>query len=158
MKPAVRTRGLAKTKDLVLRFSWKPVNPPFAARTLTQRFNPIRPKVLHLLENRDPNTLWWRVSIAPCINEKPVVQSWLGRRVRMAFKQELKTRGFDAEGRKLNLDSAAAGGLDKNMTGTAWIIINPTCIHKEYSRVQLDMKTLMDALIQEQKAPKPERP
>jgi hypothetical protein len=71
----------------------------------------------------------------------------------VAFKQELKRRGFDAEGRRLKpdtQDSAPDDGIRGNLGGTVNIFVSPTCLQAKYSMVQMEMKTLVDALMQKQ--------
>ncbi|KAL2830243.1 hypothetical protein BDW59DRAFT_22589 [Aspergillus cavernicola] len=146
-------KAIASTKQFTLSFSRKQVIPPVALRYLVQLNNPIRPKVKYLCKTRDPNTLWWRISSKDLLDRKKVVRSWCTRRARMAFRQELQARGFDAEGRKLeseNQGSATIDGLYGNLTGSVNIVVTPACIQEKYSAVREEMKTLMDSLVRAQ--------
>ncbi|KAL2871521.1 uncharacterized protein BJX67DRAFT_342477 [Aspergillus lucknowensis] len=142
---------IASTKQFTLKFSPKLVIPPIALRYLNVRRNdPIRPKIQHMCDNRDRNTLWWRASVKEIHDYKRVVRSWCARRVRTAFRQELKARGFDAEGRSLESNtggSATPDGIPGNLIGTIHILVEPPCIGEKYATVRQDMKILMDALI-----------
>ncbi|KKK18685.1 hypothetical protein P175DRAFT_0503717 [Aspergillus ochraceoroseus IBT 24754] len=142
---------LVSTKQFSLRFSPKAVTPPIALRYLSSPVNPIRPKIEHLCDNRDPNTLWWRVSVKDIQDHKRVVRSWCARRTRHAFIRELKGRGFDEEGRRLpnSIKSPPEDGIGGNLRGSVNIWIKPTCIEEKYSAVQAEVKTLMDALFRE---------
>ncbi|CBF78185.1 predicted protein [Aspergillus nidulans FGSC A4] len=135
------------------RFSPNQIISPIAHRYLTARVNPITPKIQYLCDNRDRNTLWWRVSVSALVSYKRVVRSWVARRARAAFKQELKERGFDAEGRRLDSStprSAAAHGFSGNMTGTLNIDLEPAMISATFPMIREEMKFTMNALIQEQ--------
>ncbi|KAL4781570.1 hypothetical protein BJX76DRAFT_335128 [Aspergillus varians] len=146
-------RKLAPTKLFTPGFVPKHTISPIAHRYLTAKQHPIQPKVQYMCDNRDPNTLWWRVSTSRIYNYKRVVRSRAARKARAAFTEELKTRGFDAEGRRLGSDtsgSAFIDGFSGNMTGTLSITLAPACIEGNYAAFQKEMKTTMDALIHEQ--------
>ncbi|KAL3460640.1 hypothetical protein BJX64DRAFT_262738 [Aspergillus heterothallicus] len=144
-------RQIAVTKQLKLKIDSIQVIPNFASRYLSQPTNPIRPKILWLTENRDPNTLWWRISTAELTGYKRVVRSWHGRRARTAFQKELKNRGFDAQGRKLVTDTqGSAKEPGGNLKGSAVVVVRPGCLEGNYFSMQRDMKTLVDAMMEEQ--------
>ncbi|KAJ6151276.1 hypothetical protein N7470_007870 [Penicillium chermesinum] len=88
-------------KGLTLRYTPKNVIPPVAARYMSAPFHPIRPKITHMYQTRDKNTLWWRTSVTSLHSEKKVVRSWCARRARSAFRHALAKQGFDEFGRPL---------------------------------------------------------
>ncbi|KAL4993797.1 hypothetical protein BDV10DRAFT_178122 [Aspergillus recurvatus] len=137
----------------IARFSPNQIISPIAHRYLTARVNPITPKIQYICDNRDRNTLWWRVSVSALVSYKRVVRSWVARRARAAFQQELKERGFDAEGRRLDPGtprSAAAHGFSGNMKGTLNIDLDPAIISATFPMIREEMRSTMNALIQEQ--------
>lgn len=144
---------IASTKQFTLRYVQKHVIPPVAARYLGSHIHPIRPKIHHLYANRDRDTLWWRVSIKQIQGYKRVVRSWSARRVKIAFRQALKERGFDAEGRRLQPEPGndthqnAPEGKEDNLTGSLEIIVHPQSILESYSAVQSDMHSLLNSLM-----------
>ncbi|KAL5366005.1 hypothetical protein BJX96DRAFT_160138 [Aspergillus floccosus] len=144
---------IASTKQFTLRYVQKHVIPPVAARYLGSHIHPIRPKIHHLYANRDRDTLWWRVSIKQIQSYKRVVRSWSARRAKIAFRQALKERGFDAEGRRLQLEPGndtpqnAPEGKEDNLTGSLEIIVHPQSILESYSTVQSDMHSLVNSLM-----------
>ncbi|KAL6239555.1 hypothetical protein BDW75DRAFT_198503 [Aspergillus navahoensis] len=137
----------------IARFSPNQIISPIAHRYLTARVNPITPKIQYLCDNRDRNSLWWRVSVSALGSYKRVVRSWVARRARAAFQQELKERGFDVEGRRLDSvtpHSAAAHGFSGNMTGTLNIDLQPAIISATFPMIREEMRSTMNILIQEQ--------
>ncbi|KAL4977882.1 hypothetical protein BDW66DRAFT_131226 [Aspergillus desertorum] len=136
----------------IARFSPNQIISPIAHRYLTARVNPITPKIQYICDNRDRNTLWWRVSVSALVSYKRVVRSWVARRARAAFQQELKERGFDAEGRRLNSGTprSAAHGFSGNMTGTLNIDLEPAIMSATFPMIREEMKSTLNALIQEQ--------
>ncbi|KAL4989456.1 hypothetical protein BDW68DRAFT_156841 [Aspergillus falconensis] len=137
----------------IARFSPNQIISPIAHRYLTARVNPITPKIQYMCDNRDRNTLWWRVSVSALVSYKRVVRSWVARRARAAFQQELKERGFDAEGRRLDSGtprSAAGHGFSGNMTGTLNLDLEPAIISATFPMIREEMKSTINFLIQEQ--------
>ncbi|KAL4917754.1 hypothetical protein BDW62DRAFT_183268 [Aspergillus aurantiobrunneus] len=140
------------TKMLVSRFAPEQLIPAFALRYLSAKYHPIRPKIKHMYDNRDPNTLWWRVTTSN-IDGKRVLRSRAARKARAAFKQELKAQGFDAEGRKMDsdtADSAVKNGLTGNMTGSLQMVLTPASTEGSYAAMREEMKSTVNALIREQ--------
>lgn len=117
--------------------------------------NPIRPKIAHLWDTRDKNTLWWYASVKPLLQYKRVVRSWSARRVRIAFVQALKARGFDREGRAMDrLDEAAdehALIQPASLTGTAEIAILPSSIKADSATLQRDVDIMLDYILEKQR-------
>jgi hypothetical protein len=130
---------------------------PIAARYTTAEMHPLRPKILHMYANRDPNTLWWRV-IANNWPLKRVVRSWSARRARAAFQEALRLRGFQPDGRPLTVgENEGKSGIPTQrvgLKGTADIHINMRSIKEKDSAVQKEMLSLVDTLVRiAQKSP-----
>ena len=150
-------KTLASTKSLVLRYTPKDAIPTVGLRYLNIPLHPLRPKIAHMYEHRDRNTLWWRVSVHPLMQFRRVVRSWSARRARFAFKQALKERGFDGEGRKI-LDNGQGTdtttvGTSESLTGSCEIIVREQCIKEEYPQIQEEMSSLVDTLLQNSQQP-----
>ncbi|KAL4924783.1 uncharacterized protein BDV17DRAFT_273866, partial [Aspergillus undulatus] len=93
--------------------------------------NPILPKIRYMCDNRDRNTLWWRVSTASLSSHKKVVRSWCARRARAAFTHEMKARGYDAEGKRIRSDTPLSQTVTEssgNMKGTLTIYLSPASL------------------------------
>ncbi|KAI9933854.1 hypothetical protein ASPWEDRAFT_103407 [Aspergillus wentii DTO 134E9] len=143
------------TSQFLMRYTGKNPLPPVAARYVAAHSHPIRPKIVHMYANRDPNTLWWRVSVNPLQSSfKRVVRSWGARRARTAFMQALKARGFDREGRRVVHNTTEPGtkaDVDFNLRGSLEISVRPQCIKEGYAAVQQEINFLLDDLLQQLK-------
>lgn len=140
---------IASTNLYSIRYDPRALVPPVAKRYLGAPFHPIRPKVAHMYDTRDQNTLWWRVAIYPLQQYRRVVRSWSARRTRLAFEQALEARGFDREGRRI---SNNARGTEKtkmggNLTGSFEIIVREETIREQYPTIQKEMSSALDALL-----------
>lgn len=134
-----------------LKFTPKSVIPSFASRYLALRQSPIYPKIKFQCDNRDPNTLWWRVNSIQILGEKRVVRSRVTRKVRDAFLYELKARGFDAKGRRLDSNIASTDGIRGNMRGTVTITILPSSLQGSFPAFRKEMKSKVDELVWQQR-------
>ncbi|KAL5341466.1 hypothetical protein BJX70DRAFT_358859 [Aspergillus crustosus] len=147
-----RLKTLGTNKQLMLQFSPDHITPPYAFRYLLQQTVPVRPKIEYMCENRDRNALWWRVSMKEIVPFKRVVRSWLARRVRRAFEEELKERDYDAQGSRLNSDShnsTAAASTAGHLRGSVTLTIHPDCLKAKYPTIRESVKPLIDLLVQE---------
>ncbi|KAE8150029.1 hypothetical protein BDV25DRAFT_155188 [Aspergillus avenaceus] len=152
---------LASTKQFSLRYNPKNVISPIAFRYIRMPANPIRPKIMDMYANRDRDCLWWRVSIQQLQQNKKVVRSWCARRVRLAFTNALKDRGYDNEGRRLTSEleeqEVSQDSSHSNMTGYLEIVVHTPCITEKYSSVQADMQSVIGALIEKATEKKKEK-
>jgi len=140
---------IASTNLYSIRYDPRALVPPVAKRYLGAPFHPIRPKVAHMYDTRDQNTLWWRVAIYPLQQYRRVVRSWSARRTRLAFEQALEARGFDREGRRV-MDNARDTGKKKtsgNLTGSFEILVREATIKEQYPTIQKEMSLALDALL-----------
>ncbi|KAL4883871.1 hypothetical protein BJY04DRAFT_183408 [Aspergillus karnatakaensis] len=143
----------AAKKPVTLFYSNHYFTPPHAQRYLLQWFHPVRPKIQHMCDNRSKNALWWRVSTKEIVPWKRVIRSWCARRVRSVFEEELKERGYDAEGNRLRISSRdpAFGPLpSRDLRGSVTLYIQPECITQKYPALREHMKSLVDHLVAQQ--------
>jgi hypothetical protein len=113
----------------------------------------LRPKILHLYENRDPNTLWWRV-VPQHLSCKKVVRGACANRLRKAFREALHSKGYDANGRPLSQEMLPegvklrprplAGTLDIKLHESAITQYDPQIL-RDLMAVQLNQ--LMDPML-----------
>lgn len=141
----------APKRLFTFKFTPKSIIPSFASRYLALRQSPIYPKIKFQCDNRDPNTLWWRVNSIQILGEKRVVRSRATRKVRDAFLYELNARGFDAKGRRLDSSIASTEGIRGNMRGTVTITILPSSLQGRFPEFRKEMKSKMDELIWQQR-------
>lgn len=125
---------------LLLRYCPENTIPPIAQRYLASPVHPIRPKISHICANRDPNTLWWRVSVSPLGDFKRVVRSWSARRGRMAFRQALKNQGYDELGKPLP-DSPIS--REYPFTGSMELSMRPSSLNKPLEVIQKETDRLL---------------
>lgn len=143
----------ASTKNFVIRYWVKNINPPVASRYIGAPIHPIRPKIVHMTAHRPKDTLWWRVSVNKILSHKRVVRSWCARRVRNAFTQAFRQQGFDRLGRRLPGSSADETNLT-GLTGSLEIYIHEPCLAQSFEVVQKDASQLFGELMAHQATPK----
>ena len=79
---------------------------------------------------------------------KRVVRSWSARRTRSAFREALRERGFDAEGRKVAGDSDQNTEEADSLKGSLDIMIQPKGVRVDSGTIKTDIKYLLDILLQ----------
>ena len=126
----------------------KNVLPPVAARYIgIINYHPIVPKLQHVYRNREKGTLWWSVSPAKMTGHKKVIRSWCSRRIRHAFCDALRERGFDRDGRVVVLDeSGVVVGKEKGLQGTLDIRMNADLLEATYADIAEQAGFLVDHL------------
>ena len=136
---------------LTLRYCPQHIMTPVALRYISAPYNPIRPKIMHMYETRDRNTLWWRATTSHLLPEKKVVRVWCARRARRAFKHALKKQGFDEVGHPL------IPGEQEVFKGSMEVIACPPLITMKYETLEQEADTLL-AKIMELRARARDRP
>ncbi|KAJ5560377.1 hypothetical protein N7513_002776 [Penicillium frequentans] len=132
-----------------LRYCPQNIIPSIAQRYLGSPTHPIRPKIAHMWANRDPNTLWWRVSVAPIGHMKRVVRSWCARRTRIAFQQALRNQGYDELGVPLQDFPTPR---KHNLTGSLELVLRPACVDLDFKIVQRDADNLLQKMLKQRSA------
>lgn len=74
-----------------------------ARRYLRQPLHPLIPKIEHMYSTREKGRLWWCVTHGHLNSEKRVVRSICSRRLRKGVVEALRRRGYDHEGRRLDI-------------------------------------------------------
>jgi hypothetical protein len=149
-------KTIGKNPLFTIRYNPRNVPPPVALRYLSKPLNPIHPKIAHMYETRDPTTLWWSIAQADVLDEKRVVRSWCSRRVRTAFRESLKKRGLDENGKKIVLDSLAGAEGEEDMgptvedqKGTLVLSLLPGIKKEAFKQIQQMTDEAVDLLIQQ---------
>lgn len=132
-----------KTNNFGFRYWAKHKTPPVAGRYANFYVHPIRPKILHMLAHRDPDTLWWHVSVNNLQSSKRVVRSWCARRVRLAFKEALKQQGLDMLGKRISESSPCP----TNLTGNIEIFPELACVTQSSADIQKDANDIISQLV-----------
>lgn len=81
------------------------------------------------------------------LDEKKVVRSWCCRRVRIAFRESLKKRGFDEKGRKIVLDALGKPTTVVGRRGTLELVPNPKLKRESNKELQQLADEAVDLLI-----------
>ncbi|MCJ1374134.1 hypothetical protein MMC20_005366 [Loxospora ochrophaea] len=91
---------------------WSPTTRPGYAATpiFSDPLNVLYAATEARYESYDPETLWLAVT-CNTMNDKAVVRRWCSRRLKAAFLDALRSRGFDREGRPLAAKDKRKGGL-----------------------------------------------
>ena len=128
-----------------LAFAYNPRNVPtaIAQRYLRHPLNPIYPKIMHMYAIRDRNTLWWQVTVVDALSHKKVVRSRSMRQTRAAFREALRERGFDADGRRIVSDSCTEEGL----RGSLLILILQPGLRADFEAIKKDVDKLLEFLL-----------
>lgn len=132
---------------MLFRYTSEAVIPPVAQRYLGSPVHPIRPKIAYMHEHRDPNALWWRVSVSHLNQFKRTIRSWCARRARIAFQEALKRQGFDRLGHPLDLSSSSI--QNQALLGSLDITIRPSCVHQSFEAVQKDADFHLKGLLKQ---------
>ncbi|KAJ5263268.1 hypothetical protein N7478_010873 [Penicillium angulare] len=135
----------SSSPGLVLRYTTEYVLSPIGKRYLGSADHPIRPKIAYMYENRERNTLWWRVSTSKIGDFKRVVRSWCARRARIAFREALKNQGYDELGIPLP-DSPKA--QTRRLTGSLEILFHPKCVNQSSETLQRDTDRCLEEILQ----------
>ncbi|KAF2201347.1 hypothetical protein GQ43DRAFT_349635, partial [Delitschia confertaspora ATCC 74209] len=81
----------------------------FPNNIVNDRTHPLHIAGLRKRRDRPKEGLWWIVSVGSATSKARVVRSWLRRRLRNAFIEELKNRGFDENGKGIVMSRRAQG-------------------------------------------------
>lgn len=129
------------------------------ARFLGNRVHPIRPKIVHLYATRNQNTLWYRVLPGQPSMWKSVVRSWSTRRARAAFRESLRERGFDNQGKRIVGDfisenqsthdegQGQAQMENYGLKGSLDIVVLPESMKADYGTLKEDVDSLLDCML-----------
>lgn len=152
--PPGLSTGLKKVGKVKLRTCILHHNPDNCLTTQAARYflptshPPLAPKIRHLYERREHGTLWWSVTTGTLNSAwKKTVRSWCARRTRQAFRQALRERGFDLDGKKLIVDSEGCI-IDRRNTlrGTVEVRMGRELLLARYTQIMQDTRTCVDYL------------
>ncbi|KAF2446928.1 hypothetical protein P171DRAFT_429876 [Karstenula rhodostoma CBS 690.94] len=110
---------------------------------------------------RKKEGLWWHVTSGIDLSRSGVVRTWCRRRLRNAFTEGLKGRGFDEFGRLVNVAmlrqhkgferlSERDGGL--SLEGSVQLRITPALVTTKYAEVRKETDATIDILLEGLKA------
>jgi len=103
------TSFAANTRDRLFFLNHEKHATPINTTTLTpttvitdaRACHPYHVRMVRKLENFDPTKLHWAVAAPQALSRSAFVRKTAARRVREAFRQELRREGWDSDGRRL---------------------------------------------------------
>ncbi|PSN68921.1 hypothetical protein BS50DRAFT_572102 [Corynespora cassiicola Philippines] len=150
--------AIKKQKRVVFNVSHSPQYKTFIInRIVTEPNHPLYVLKKRAAEQRKKEGLWWHVVVYNTLSKSSVVRSWARRRVRNAFIEELKERGFNDKGilvnpgsvKWANLDSALNQGKEISLKGSLKFQLNAPSVSAKYADVRKEMSSIVDALVLE---------
>ncbi|KAL9581195.1 MAG: hypothetical protein Q9212_004041 [Teloschistes hypoglaucus] len=99
----------------------------------------LRLQMLSQLQSRSEQGLWLRVS-ANGFPAKSTARSWAKRRILVAFKEELKIKGFGPDGMSL------AGG-NQDVRGTMNVYVKQAAVTAEWRSVKAEVGKVLEAVV-----------
>jgi hypothetical protein len=97
------------------------------------------------------------ISVNSISSKKSVVRNWLKRRLRQAFVEELKSRGYDRDGNAITKGKHAAEEIGQEMiiaqrprvlTGSLRLSVQPSLLTTKFVDVKREAGSVVDSLIQ----------
>ena len=121
--------------------SW--VQPLLHERTYTRnRTHPRHWLAMRRWEERDKTVMWLEIN-PPTNVPKAFIRGWCVRRVRNAFREVLRERGFDGHGRPLKSDAEPQAHLPQ-LHGTAEFQTKAKIIHMRRNEILEELRPLVD--------------
>lgn len=127
-------------------------------RVASDRQHPLQIPQKRELNARRREGLWWHVTSGLELSKSSVVRSWCRRRLRNAFLEGLKDRGFDEFGRLVDLDilirkhegfdPMLARDKEFQLRGSVKLHITPALVTTKYVDVRKETNGLLDILIE----------
>jgi hypothetical protein len=154
MKPLNR---LARLKPTLFKLSYSPTHTSFAPNYIAA--NPTHP--LHitqrrLLKQRKKEGLLWHTTTGVDVSKSSCVRHWALRRLRQAFVEELRDKGYDESGKCVDFSKIEDGyvrrvvqsGRCVDMQGSVRMHGVPTLVPAKYETVKEEIRGIVDALVQ----------
>ena len=154
MKPLNR---LARLKPTLFKLSYSPTYTSFAPNYVAA--NPTHP--LHitqrrLLKQRKREGLLWHTTTGVDVSKSSCVRHWALRRLRQAFVEELRNKGYDESGKCVDVSKIEDGyvrrvvqsGRCVDMQGSVRMHGVPTLVPAKYETVKEEIREIVDALVQ----------
>jgi hypothetical protein len=110
--------------------------------------NPNNPKHIEISRrwaSRDRNALWWHVLCSQAAHPKAVVRVWFTRRVRTAFREELRLRNMDVNCRPL--EDGKPTEAPALITGYLRLQVRGDLREAKYTQIRKDCGRTIDELM-----------
>lgn len=119
--------------------------------------HPLRIQRRREMAARKKEGLWWHVTSGVDLSRSGVVRSWCRRRLRNAFTEGLKERGFDDFGRLVNVTRLREHkGFERlserdgclSLEGSVQLRISPALVTAKYADVRKETNATIDILLE----------
>jgi hypothetical protein len=154
MKPLNR---LARLKPTLFKLSYSPTYTSFVpAHIATNSTHPLNITQRRLLKQRKKEGLWWHTTTGVDVSKSSCVRHWALRRLRQAFVEELRRRGYDESGKLVDASKmedayvrrVVQSGRCMDMQGSVRMHGVPTLVPAKYEMVKEEVRGIVDALVQ----------
>ncbi|KAF3046052.1 hypothetical protein E8E12_010697 [Didymella heteroderae] len=154
MKPLNR---LARLKPALFKLSYSPAYTSFLPNHIaTNTSHPLNITQRRLLKQRKQEGLWWHTTTGTDISKLSCVRHWALRRLKRAFVEELRERGYDESGKLVDVGKiedayvqrVVKSGRRVDMAGSLRMHGVPTLVPAKYEKVKEEVRAIVDALVQ----------
>ncbi|KAF3045295.1 hypothetical protein E8E11_007396 [Didymella keratinophila] len=154
MKPLNR---LARLKPTLFKLSYSPTYTSFAPNYVAANStHPLHITQRRLLKRRKKEGLWWHTTTGVDVSKSSCVRHWALRRLRQAFVEELREKGYDDSGKLVDVSKIEDGyvrrvvesGRCVDMQGSVRMHGVPTLVPAKYETVKKEVGGIVDALVQ----------
>ncbi|KAI9805000.1 MAG: hypothetical protein M1833_006303 [Piccolia ochrophora] len=135
---------------LALEFTPNPKPPIPQNGTTSRHFHPRYAIMLRNHRDADPNRLYTRIFMPQSQAAKKVVRSWGQRRLRVAFVEALRERGFNGAGHRVVHGEEGVGRGDRTeqgLVGTANLILLKDIVTAEHETVKRQAQLVVDKIV-----------
>lgn len=149
---------LSRLKTTTFSINYSPEYKTFIMhQAVGERSHPLHFMRKRELAERKREALWWHVTSSLDLSKSSVVRSWCRRRLRGAFTECLKERGFDEHGRLCNVAKLREhkgfellSGQDANLSidGSVRLHIAPALVTAKYADVRQETSRVLDILLE----------
>lgn len=148
---------LARLRPTLFKMSYQPTYTSFLpAYIAMSSMHPLKITQRRLLEQRKKEGLWWHTTAGTDISKSSCVRHWASRRLRKAFVEELRQRGYDESGKLVDVGKiedayvqrVIKSGRRVDMHGSLRLHGVPTLVPAKFERVKEEVRGIVDALVQ----------
>ncbi|KAF1830372.1 hypothetical protein BDW02DRAFT_642244 [Decorospora gaudefroyi] len=156
MKSAIFS--IAKIRPQTFKVTYSPEYKSFIINHIaTDPSHPLYESQKRRQAERKREGLWWHVTTGIDLNKSSCVRAWARRRLRTAITEELKQRGYDENGKFVNLKaiqdrmdmmSVLRVGKTLDLTGSLRLIVQPPLVPAKYADVRAETGKVIEALVE----------
>jgi hypothetical protein len=154
MKPINR---LAHLKPSLFKLSYSPLHTSLLPNHIaTNTSHPLNITQRRIRKARKEEGLWWHTTSGTDVSKSSCVRHWAQRRLRQAFVEELRDKGYDESGKMVNVERiqdsyvrrVVKSGRPMDMAGSLRMHGVPLLVPAKYEKVKEEVKAIVGALVQ----------